>query len=124
MTKGFSLVETFISLFILAAVLLLFQAILGTVFLSQQANHQEIALLVAQNKMENLRALGYNNLPSSGSFSDSLLSSLPQSLASITVSDFNVATKQVSARVQWQEPFSLTPRFVSLTTLITKTGGL
>lgn len=121
---GFSLLEVIVTLFIIGLVLVLYQASLGKVKLIQYAKNQEIALRVANNKIEELRAGGYSALPASGNFSDSQLNSLSNSSASMTITDYNADTKQVLITIQWKEPTGSALKNISLATLITKTGGL
>lgn len=113
-----------VTLFIIGLVFTLYQAALGKVRLIRYAKNQEIALRVANNKMEELRAAGYAALPSSGSFSDSQLDSLSNSAATMTITDYNSDIKQVLINIEWQEPTGSSLKNISLTTLITKTGGL
>ena len=113
-----------ISLFIIGLILALYQAVLGNVRLIQYAKDQEIALRVANNKMEELRAGGYTALPASGSFSDSQLNALSSSTAAMAITDFNATTKEVLITIQWREAVGTSAKNISLTTLITKTGGL
>ncbi|OGI26295.1 MAG: hypothetical protein A3J76_04685 [Candidatus Moranbacteria bacterium RBG_13_45_13] len=122
--SGSSMVEVFITIFIIGMVLVLYIAAVNTIRLVKTVKDQGMALRIAGNKMEQLRASGYDNLPSSGSFSDSQLASLPNSSAAMSITDFNTSTKQVLVTVEWREPSHLSARNVSLTTLITKTGGL
>lgn len=116
--------EIFITLFIIGVIFLLYQAASSNLILGRNTKDQEIALRVASNKMEELRAGGYGALPTSGSFSDSQLSSLPGGSAIMTITDFNTNTKKIIITVQWREPGISTPQNFSLTTLITKVGGL
>jgi uncharacterized membrane-anchored protein YitT (DUF2179 family) len=111
------------TLFIIGLVLVLYQAALGKVKMIQYAKNQEIALRVANNKIEELRAGGYANLPASGSFSDSQLNSLSNCTVNMAITDYNADTKQVLINIEWQEPNS-SLKNISLATLITKTGGL
>lgn len=120
---GFSLLEVIITLLIIAVILSLYQAALGTVFVTRTAKDQETALLIANNKLEELRAGGYNNLPAGGSFNDAQLSLLPGGSASLTVTDYSSTTKQTLVNVQWLDPVGL-KKSISITTLITKYGGL
>lgn len=122
--SGFSLLEVFITLMIAGFALVLFQTALGKTKLVQYAKNQEIALRVANNKIEELRSGGYSVLPSTGSFSDSQLNELPNSSANMAITDFNDDTKQVIILIQWQDPASFSLKTVSLATLVTKTGGL
>jgi prepilin-type N-terminal cleavage/methylation domain-containing protein len=122
--RGFSLIEVIVTLMIAGFALVLFQTALGKTKLIQYAKNQEIALRVANNKIEELRAGGYSALPSTGSFSDAQLNDLPNVSASMAITDFNDDTKQVVITIQWQDPPSVSLKTVSLATLVTKTGGL
>jgi type II secretory pathway pseudopilin PulG len=122
--SGFSILELITTLFIIGLVLVLFQTTLGKAKLIQYAKNQEIALRVANNKMEELRAGGYAALPASGSFSDSQLDTLASNTATMDITDFNVDTKSVVITIQWQDPSGSALKNISLATLITKTGGI
>jgi type II secretory pathway pseudopilin PulG len=84
---------------------------------------QDLALRIARNEVESLRAVGYDALPASGPFTDALLDSLPSGGASITITDYSAKTKQADVSVSWI-PSDGIPRQVSLTTLITQNSGL
>ena len=122
--RGFSIIEIVISIFIIAMMLLLLEAVLHGIPLIKLARDQDIALKIAGNEIEGLRAGGYDALPATGSFSDSLLSSLASSTAQVTVSVYNTTTKQVTATVAWREQGESTDRQMVLSTLITQVGGL
>jgi hypothetical protein len=49
---------------------------------------------------------------------------LPNSSASITITDYNADTKQVIITIEWQELTGSALKNISLATLITKMGGL
>ena len=123
-SRGFSLVEVIVSIFIVGVMLLLLQAIIYSGVLVRTSKSQGIALAIARTELEILRAGGYAALPSSGSFSNSLLSSLPNATTTLIVNSYNEKTKQVTANVIWTDSGSATSSIVSLSTLITKTGGL
>lgn len=122
--SGFSLLEVIITLMIAGFALVLFQTALGKAKLIQYAKNQEIALRVANNKMEELRSGGYSALPSTGNFSDAQLNDLSNVSANMAITDFNNDTKQIVITIQWQDPPSPSLKTVSLATLVTKTGGL
>jgi prepilin-type N-terminal cleavage/methylation domain-containing protein len=122
--SGFSFIEVLATVFIIGMVLVLYQTALGKSHYIRYAKNQEIALQVASNKIEELRAGGYDALPGSSSFSDSQLDSLLNSSAAMTITSFNANTKEVLITIQWDEPIGSAARSVSLTTLITETGGL
>lgn len=120
--RGFSLIEIIVTIFILGTMLALSQAIFLGAPVIQGAKNQDVALKIARNEIEVLRALGYASLPVSGSFSNSLLTSLSSGSGALVVSDFNAGTKQVVVTVSWMERG--VAESVSLSTLITKAGGL
>lgn len=131
--RGFSLIESIVSIFIVGVMLLLLQGVLRSAALAQASQHQNAALSIARNELESLRAGGYGALPDSGPFYDSLLSSLPSATAYLTISDYEEGEesgetgneiKQVTVRVQWQDPGITASSTVSLSTLISQTGGL
>lgn len=124
LSRGFSLIEVTITIFVVGVLLLLFQAVLQTSVLVRTTKSQGIALTIVRNELELLRIGGYAAVPPSGSFSNSLLSSIPSATTTLTVSDYNSTTKQVTAKVIWTETGAPTPSIVSLSTLITQTGGL
>ncbi|HLM83778.1 MAG TPA: hypothetical protein VK254_01015 [Candidatus Bathyarchaeia archaeon] len=122
--SGFSLLEVLVTLFFVGLILVLYQSVLGKVRLIHYVQNEEVALQVANNKMGELRAGGYDALPESGSFSDSRLDDLPNSSASMTITDFNAGIKVVAATVEWRETAGAAPLNITLTTLVAKTGGL
>lgn len=125
LSRGFSLVEVTVSIFIVGVAFLLLQAVIHSSVLVRSSKNQGVALSIARNEIEILRAGGYASLPASGSFSDSLLSTLPRSATTtLTVSSYNAKTKKVSVSVVWLEPGSMASSTTSLTTLITQVGAL
>lgn len=123
--RGFSLIEVTVSIFIMSVMLLMLQSIIRSNVLVQTSKNQSIALSIARNKIESLRIDGYAALPASGSFSDSLLSTLPlAATTTLTVTIYNARTKLVSTSVLWRDRGSTSSSTVSLSTLLTETGGL
>ena len=105
--------------------MLLFQSVIRAGILARVSSNQGIALAIVRNELEILRAGGYDALPSSGSFSNELLNSLPGSaVATRVVTAYNAQTKQVSVSVEWRDAGSPASSTVSLQTLITETGGI
>lgn len=119
---GFSIMEVPISLFVIAVVLIIYGAASNTVTLNRDSRHKDIAHYIAVNKIEELRNLGYNGIPTSGTFTHSDLSKLPNSTATLTSTDFNADTKQVEVVITWAEPGAKNLRRVSLITLVNKYG--
>ncbi len=122
--RGFSLVEVLVAIFIIGLMLLMLDATLQNIPLIAYARDQDIALKIAGGELEKLRAGGYDALPESGSFSDAQLSALPSGAGTVAVTAYNDKTKQVTATVTWRERTAASDSTLSLTTLITQTGGL
>jgi len=122
-TRGFSLIEVVVAIAIIGVMVVATSTLLQRLPISgREVRDQDLALRIARNEIEVLRAAGYDSLPASGSFTNTLLSSLASSSASLTISDFNAKTKRVEANVSWRG--ALGTRFVSLTTLITENSGM
>lgn len=123
--RGFSLIEVVVSIFVVGVMLLLLQAVTRNNVLVRNVKNQGIALAIARNEIEALRTGGYASVPASGTFADSLMSSLPSgATTTLTTSDYNAKTKQVVATVTWKTLGYSASTTVSVTTLITQAGGL
>jgi prepilin-type N-terminal cleavage/methylation domain-containing protein len=120
--KGSTLIEVLISIAILAITFVIFQATINAVFLNRESQHRELALRAAQTEIDNLRSVSFANIPTSSSFSNSMLNSLPQSQAIRTVTTINSTTKQLGITVSWREPTANNTSTVNLTTIITQSG--
>lgn len=120
--SGFSILEVLITLFIIGVVLVIYGAASNTVLLNRNSNNSDLAHYIAVSEMEDLRNLGYDNLPVSGVFSHSLLGKLPEASATLTVSSYNSDTKEVTVTITWKDPRALNIRNVTFTTLINKYG--
>jgi prepilin-type N-terminal cleavage/methylation domain-containing protein len=120
--SGYTIIELLIALFIVGVSLTVYQVSLNTATLNKQAKYEDIGLRIASSKIEELRATAYASLPSSGSFSHTLLSTLPSGAGTIAVSDYNAETKEIMVAVTWQ--LGSRTKTVSLQTLITEIGGL
>jgi prepilin-type N-terminal cleavage/methylation domain-containing protein len=124
-SRGFSLIEIVVSVFIVGVMLIMLQAVMHSGVLVRNSKSRGVALAIARNELEILRAGGYATLPPSGTFSDILMSTLPPfATTTRTVSIYDAQTKQVSVSVVWRDAGSPASSTVSLSTLITQTGGL
>lgn len=121
--RGFSLVEMLVALFIMSTAVVFSTITINTIKVTRDMSYENVAFRITERKLEELRAGGYSNLPVSGSFSNSELADLPQGTASTSITVWNAETKKVSAGASWYGADGVT-RYVSLTTLITETGGL
>lgn len=97
--------------------------VINTMKTTRDSAYEAVAFRIANSALSELRAGGYAALPASGTFSDQQLADIPQGQASTTVTDWNAKTKQVMTGVSWQGADGKT-HYVSLTTLVTQTGGL
>ncbi|OGG76628.1 hypothetical protein A2950_01910 [Candidatus Kaiserbacteria bacterium RIFCSPLOWO2_01_FULL_55_19] len=123
-SRGFSLIEIVVSIFIISVLLLLLLAVTRSGVLVRASKGQGVALAIVRNELESLRAGGYAALPGSGTFGNALVDTLPQATTTLMVSDYNAKTKQVTATVIWLDAGATASSTVSLSTLITQTGGL
>jgi hypothetical protein len=112
-----------VSLFIVSLTVAFATLVVGAIKTTRDATYENVAFHIADSKLDELRALGYSSLPAEGSFSDPALATLPQGQASTSLSVWNAETTKAAAGVSWRASDGTT-RVVSLTTLITKTGGL
>lgn len=120
---GFTLVEMLIAVFIMSMAAGFVTIVTGSIKVTRDSAFESVAFRVAGTKLDELRAGGYEALPAEGSFSVPELDGLPQGAASTSIADLNADTKRVMAGVSWRGADD-TERVVSLTTLITRTGGL
>jgi prepilin-type N-terminal cleavage/methylation domain-containing protein len=121
--KGFSVIEVVVSLFMLGVILLVYAAANNTLILNRIAKHQQLAYRIAANELESIRALPYASIPSSGPFSDTLMTNLPSGSGALATSVYDSRTKQIVVTVTWREPGTSIDKTESVTTLITE-GGL
>jgi prepilin-type N-terminal cleavage/methylation domain-containing protein len=124
--RGFTLVEVVISIGIIALVGVATATLLmRTDLYTKEIQFQEIGLRVAHNQLEILRAGGFDALPASGPFSNSLLTLLPAGAGTVAVTTVDTKTKQVVVTVSWRKPFSsaVTPG-ATLSTLVAQGSTL
>lgn len=124
-SRGFTLIEIVVSIFIMGIMLFATHAIFLGTPLIQNARHHDLALKIASNQLEMQRGLGYNNLtghPGSQSFSDTFLASLPSGVGTLIITALSTSTIQIEAQVSWLEQGTTTS--ISLATILAKTGGL
>ncbi|MDO8593746.1 MAG: type II secretion system protein [bacterium] len=122
-TRGFTLVEMLVSLLIISVAVAFSTIIIGTIKVTRDSAYENVALRIADSKLDELRAGGYATLPSDGEFSSPELMNIPQGFASTSVTALNEKTKKVTAGVSWRDANGL-ERYISLTTLVTESGGL
>lgn len=130
--EGVTLVEVVLAILALSALVIVINNLPPSLSAITRNRHISAARDVAGKQMEYLRQLGYDNLPSSGTFTDAALNDLPFSQASFEVSDCPISictsgdpnkepAKLVKVDVGWNE--SGDEKLVELTTIISK-GGL
>lgn len=120
--RGFTLAETVVALFIMSLAVAFVTVVASTIKATRDAAYENIAFRVADSKLNELRSLGYAAI-APGAFLDAELANIPNGLASSTVATWNAETKQVTVGVSWGDADART-KYVSLTTLVTETGGL
>lgn len=124
-SRGFTLVEVIISVFMLGVMLIMLQAVLHSATLIRISKNQGIALSIAKNELEYARSLGYASLPTYTTFRNTLMSTLPQAATTtFTVSIYNPKAKQITVSVIWLDPGSTASSTITLSTIVAQTGGL
>lgn len=126
--KGVSLVEVLLVIVIIGFITLLIFNLPSSIGLIGTSRYSSLAKDIAAKEIEDLRAIGYDNLSSNGSsvVSDPRLANLPQGQATLITSDCGVctnneSTKQIKVTISWQEKSQI--KNIELTTLISQ-GGL
>lgn len=120
--SGYTILEIPIALFIVGVVLLLYAAASNTVLLNRNAKYQDAAVRIGSSLLEDLRGTAFDSLPTSGNVTHPMLSQLPASQATMTVTPLNDDTREITVQVRWREAGSKAAHTVSLTTLITRNG--
>lgn len=116
---GFTLIEVLLTI--------AFVAIISTILFSavnvwRSVRHlqwQTIAYNIAKHKIEDIRNTEFASLPSSGSFSDSQMSRLPNASGQVTVSGADL--KEITVTISWVQEGGA--KNLNLKTLISE-GGL
>lgn len=122
-SRGFSLIEVIIALFVMSAALLLYAGSYATVRLTRAARDEAQAYRIAARQIELLRSTSFAALPPSGTITDTNLTALPSGAGIYTVSDYSGTSghlKTASVTVSWTRDG--TPRTVILETLVSETG--
>lgn len=121
--RGFSLIEVTIAVAIIGITIVATSALFSRLPVNgREVRDQDLALKIANNEIETLRAGGYSALPSTGSFNNALLSSLVSGTGSVTITVIDAKTKRADVSVSWQGTSAA--RSVSLTTLLSENSGL
>lgn len=122
--RGFTLIEVVLTVILVGMIIVLSSLLVKTISLSRHERYVSTATSIAQGEIESLRAVGYDQLPASGPFSDDALTQLPSGTGTFEVSAYDDATKKVIVTVSWTDVSSNTSPSVMIATLIAKTGGL
>lgn len=123
-TRGFSLIEAVVGIAIVGIIVTVFSSFLWRFPVdSRVARNQDLALSIAHNELEALRAGGYDILPTSGSFGDTQMGSLPGGAGNLVVTAASSDLAQIVVTVSWTDTDAI-PRSVSLTSLIGKNSAL
>ena len=103
--KGFSLAEIIVAIFMVLVLFSLAIMEVRALEISRTQRYEDVAYHVANKEMESLRATAFDNLPPSGSISDTNLSQIPSGLGSFTVSDYSgySGMKEIIVTVSWDD---------------------
>ena len=121
--SGFTVIEVLITLFMIGASLVLFQATTNSIILNRQGGYKEIALRIADKKIQTIRTTPFASIPASGSFADPALASLPNGQANLTVTDASATLKDVTVTVSWTHYTGTGTSEIKLQTYVLQ-GGL
>ncbi len=119
---GFSIIEVLITIFIIGVTLVMFQMVSNSVMLNKYNKYKEVALRVAEDQIQDLRTTAYASLPSSGSFNNSLLSTIPQGAGSMTLTQIDTGLTQATVTVSWVNPEPSGAQQVVLSTYLWQYG--
>jgi len=121
---GMSLIEVIVSVFVMAAMVVLYIAALNVNAMTRRMRHENLAYHIASKKMEEIRNTPYGSLPASGSFIDPLMSELPHSAGTITVAVANpgVDIADVTVEVTWNNNAPGGGRSYRLQTIVSPEG--
>jgi len=123
-SRGFTLVEVILSIFLLFIVFIAFAAMNQTVRFTNRGRFDDIGRSIAIEHLEMYRATGFNALPDGVvEIEDPGLELLPQGSAAASFSDYGSTDSglvEVVVTVNWIDKG--VPRDVSLTTLLTNGG--
>lgn len=126
---GFSLIEVLLVVLVAGVIVVVIANIIPAMNLIGVSSNENTARTIVAKKIEDLRAQGYDNLGSDGSFSytDPRLSSLAESTATVTIEPCpidiclnNEPIKQVKIEVGWTEKGN--HKSFGITTLIAQGG--
>lgn len=120
--QGFTLIEVIITMFLIIVTLMIYQVTSNAVALNKANRHKEVALRIADQKLQSLRTTAFDSIPASGAFSDSMLSTIPDGAGTITVSDINDQTKDIIVTITWTNPQTTNTQQLSLETYVTEGG--
>jgi prepilin-type N-terminal cleavage/methylation domain-containing protein len=119
---GFTLIEVLVTILLIGATLAIYRVTAQTVVVNKWNKNKEVALRIAEKKMESLRTTSFASLPSTGSFADAALSDLPSGAGNLTVTNVNDETKNIQVTVTWTNPGDPTSQSISIETSITEGG--
>lgn len=120
--KGFGIIEVVVTLFLIGVTLLMFAIVSNSVVLNKYNKYKEVALRIAEHELQELRTTPYASLPSSGSLSNTQLSSIPQGTATLTITEIETGLSEADVVVSWQNPSGTGTQQVSLSTYLWQTG--
>ncbi len=120
---GLTVIEVVITLFIIGVTLVLFAVAANSIVLNKSSKYKEIALRIADQKIQTVRNASFSSIPASGTFSDPQLSSLPNGQGNITVSDISATLKNVAVVVTWTNPKTQGTQQIQIQTYMAS-GGL
>ncbi|MEZ4180406.1 MAG: hypothetical protein R3B41_02765 [Candidatus Doudnabacteria bacterium] len=120
---GFSYIEILIALFVISISFTLFQVTSNATLHNRHNQYREIAIRAGETKISELRTTAYYSLPSSGTFTNSMIDTLPGGEGELTMSELDTGLTLAEVVVKWDSPGSPNKQSLDLSTYISS-GGL
>ncbi|HMR55382.1 MAG TPA: type II secretion system protein [Candidatus Doudnabacteria bacterium] len=119
---GFTIIEVLVTLLIIGVTLLLYTVISNSITLNKYNRYKEVALRSAETRLQDLRTTSYDSLPSSGSFTNAQIQTLPDGTANLEITEISAGLAEATVTVSWRSPSSDAMQEISLSTFLSEHG--
>jgi prepilin-type N-terminal cleavage/methylation domain-containing protein len=119
---GFTIIEVLVTLLIIGVTLLLYTVISNSITLNKYNRYKEVALRSAETRLQDLRTVSYDSLPTSGTFTNAQIQTLPEGTANLEITEISTGLSEATVTVSWRSPSSNTMQEISLSTFLSEHG--
>ncbi|HCB02320.1 MAG TPA: hypothetical protein DEP19_08055 [Anaerolineae bacterium] len=84
--------------------------------------YKEVALRSAETRLQDLRTVSYDSLPTSGTFTNAQIQTLPEGTANLEITEISTGLSEATVTVSWRSPSSNTMQEISLSTFLSEHG--